>query len=422
MRRAIEQTLDFLTLEPVRIRSFLRLALIGLTALLVSVTHVRHWLDRTFATILVLYALTALVWLAAVLRGPIRPWFGWVSTTADVVFVVMLCIVSGGATVWLLPIFFLLPISVVFLDSPLMTAALGLSVGVGYLLAWFVYAVRDSSMSMPAVAYVQVGCLLWLAAALTGLSYTLKGRATRLRNLLEVRRRLVSEVLQADERNSRRLSENLHDGPLQNLLAARLDLDGLRADPTPEGFDHLDTALRASVAELRAIVASLHPQVLTEVGLTEAVRDLIDGHSRRAGIPVVAHLAEVGRPASEAMLYRAARELLNNAQKYSRASQVRITLSRAEGSVTLTVSDDGIGFDTAILSRRVARGHIGLSSLMVGVEAMEGTVDLRTAPGEGTTVTVTLPECFSDGLPPAAADSGDEATDSPAAGSRIAWR
>ena len=401
MRGAIERLMDFLTTEPLRIRSFLRLALIVLIALLVDMTHTAHWLSNVFVAIMSLYAVAAVVWLVVVLNvEPPKRWFPWASTATDVVFVMALCIVSGGATVWLLPIFFLLPISVVFLDSPLITAALTVTAAVGYLVAWFIYAVRDQMMEIPPVVYVQVGCLLWLAAALTGLSFTLKRRATRVQTLLEVRRRLVSEAMQADERHSRELSEQLHDGPLQNLLAARLDLEDLRANPTEEGFDRLDATLRESAAALRTTVSSLHPQVLDQVGLSAAVGDLVMKFEQRWNIPVQADIDDVGQPGCRAMMFRAARELLANVAKHSRARVVHLTLSRTGDVVRLQVADDGTGFDPEVLARRVAEGHIGLASLVVGIEAMGGSVELDTAPGSGTSVTVSLSDEPAHTAPP----------------------
>ena len=390
MRRTAERVLDFLTSQPLRIRSFLRLAMIGLISLLVALTHTEHWLDRAFAGILGVYAAAALGWLLVILATQPRSWYPWVSTAADVIFVLALCVVSGGATISLLPIFFLLPISVVFIDSPALTAVLSLSAAAGYLFAWFVYAVRDRMVDIPAVVYVQVGCLLWLAAALTALSFTLKRRAARVQTLLEVRRRLVAEAMRADERHSRELSEQLHDGPLQNLLAARLDLDELRANPSAAGFDRLDDALRESVAALRTTVSSLHPQVLDQVGLAGAVRDLAAKFEQRWSIAVAMDVDDVGRPGCQAMVFRAARELLANVSKHSRATGVRLALHRDGDTVTLRVADDGAGFDPAVLAARVAEGHIGLASLVVGIAATGGVVDVDTAPGSGTTVTVTM--------------------------------
>lgn len=394
MTGLVGRILDFLTSEPLRIRSTLRLVLIVLIALLVEHTHVEHRNDALFKVVLIAYAVASVAWLVFILTRPSRRWYAWASTFADVAVVLTLCIASGPATIALFPIFFLLPISVAFLDSPALTGALGLSASFGYLLAWAVYATQEQKMGMtiPAVVYVQVGCLLWLTAATTALSFTLARRRARVQGLLDVRRRLIAETLRADERNNRELSEQLHDGPLQNLLAARLDLDELRDDPSPEGFDRLDAALRETVTGLRTTVATLHPQVLSQLGLTAAVLDLAQRYEERWGTPVQADLEEVGQPAAQALIHRAARELLSNAHKHSRATSLSVGLHRRRDRTVLQVTDDGVGFDPEILARRVAEGHIGLASLVVAVEAAGGSMDFTPRPGGGTVVAVTVPD------------------------------
>lgn len=372
----------------------LQLVLIALIALLVDRSHVEHRFHGVFNAVLAVYAVAAICWLVFILTRPPRRWYGWASTAVDVVVVVVLCVVSGPATIALYPIFFLLPISVAFLDSPLITGALGLSASFGYLLAWAVYSTRDQKMGeeIPSLVYVQVGCLLWFTAAITALSLTLARRRTRVLALLEVRRRLVAESMAADERSNRELSEQLHDGPLQNLLAARLDLDELRDDPTPAGFDRLDAALRETVSALRTTVSTLHPQVLAQVGLSAAVGELAQRNEERWGTPVRTELDEVGRPEAQTLIYRAVRELLTNAHKHSRATGLNVALYQEKGATVLQVTDDGIGFDPVTLDRRVAEGHIGLASLIVGVEATGGSVDFSPRPGGGTVVTVTVPD------------------------------
>ncbi len=395
MRRLATQALDFLTAEPLRIRSILRLVMIVLIALLVAQTHVSHWLQTVFVAVLVTYAIVSLAWLIYVMRAPVRWWFRYASIFVDIAVVLALCIASGPGTISLFPIFFLLPISVAFMDSPATNAALGLSASFGYLLAWVVYAVRDEDVpnTLPGVVYTQAGCLLWLTAAITALSYTLSRRRERVLALLDVRRRLITESMRADERHSRELSEQLHDGPLQNLLAARLDLDELRDNPTPEGFDRLDAALRETVGDLRNTVTTLHPQVLAQVGLSASVRDMAQRYEQRWGTPVETDIEEVGKPEAEALIHRAARELLTNAHKHSRASRITLSLRRGGGQTVLRVADDGIGFDPEILARRVSEGHIGLSSLVVAVESTGGTVEFEGSPGgRGSVVTVTVPD------------------------------
>lgn len=387
----IRRAVDYLTAEPVRVAAILRLPLIVLIALLVYIENVDHWLPAVYVAVLVLYTLAAMIWLVVVVRRPVRWWFGWASTGIDVVAVLAMCVASGGATTWLLPIFFLVPISVAFLDRPELTALLGAGTAVGYLVAWIIYSKRDDQMGLPDIVYVQVGCLVWLALATTALCYVLARRSARVQTLLDARRKLMAESMRADERNSRQLSEQLHDGPLQNVLAARLDIDELREHPTPEGFDRLDAALRETVTLLRTTVSTLHPQVLAQVGLTAALRELIGQYERRWRVEIATDLEEVGRPRAQALLYRAARELLTNAHKHSRAGRLEVTLRQDPEGTVLSVADDGVGFDPAMIVRRVAEGHIGLASLVVGIESEGGSVRFTETPGGGTTVTVTMP-------------------------------
>ncbi len=139
-------------------------------------------------------------------------------------------------------------------------------------------------------------------------------------------------------------------------------------------------------------MSTLHPQVLAQVGLSAAVREVAQRYEQRWGTPVHDDIDEVGRPEAQTLIHRAARELLTNAHKHSRATQLEVALHRKDGATSLMVTDNGIGFDPEILSRRVTEGHIGLASLMVAVEATGGSVEFGERPGGGTIVTVTVPD------------------------------
>jgi two-component system NarL family sensor kinase len=391
MGRPLARLVDFVAAEPVRLSAFLRLPLIGLIVLLVSVWEVEHWLPLAYAAILVSYSVAALAWAAVVLRGPVPAWASWASTGIDVLTVVALCVVSGGATVALLPVFFLLPISVAFQDRPPLAAVVGICTAVGYLGVWIVYSKRDDTVELPTVVYTHFGLLLWLAAAMTALCYFLTRAAARVAALLDMRRTLVAEAMRADERHSRTLAEQLHDGPLQDLLAARLELDEVRERHADPGLDAAYQAVQHTATRLRSTVTALHPQVLTEVGLTAALRELVRDYEHRGNFTIEAALEDVGRPRSQSLLYRAARELLANAYKHARASTIKICLTRAGDAITLSVVDDGIGFDPAILNRCVAEGHIGLASLLVRVDATGGSMELTSTTSGGTRASVTTP-------------------------------
>ncbi len=353
--------------------------------------EVEHWLPLAYAAILGTYSVAALVWVVVVLRGPVPTWAAWASTGIDVLTVLALCVVSGGATVALLPVFFLLPISVAFQDRPTLAAAVGICTAVGYLGVWIVYSKRDDTVELPTVVYTHFGLLLWLAAAMTALCYFLTRAAARVAALLEMRRSLVAEAMRADERQSRALAEQLHDGPLQDLLAARLELDEVRERHTDPGLDAAYQAVQDTATRLRSTVTALHPQVLTEVGLTAALGELIRGYEHRGNFAIEADLEDVGRPRSQSLLYRAARELLANVHKHARASNVQVHLARAGDAITLSVVDDGIGFDPAILDRCVAKGHIGLASLAARIDAMGGSMKITSTIGGGTRASVTTP-------------------------------
>lgn len=391
MTRPLNRVTEYFAAEPVRVTAFLRLPLIGLIALLVWIWEVDHWLPGVYAVVLGLYAVAATVWVIVVLRGPVPRWADWASTAVDVLVMVVLCLVSGGATAALLPVFFLLPISLAFQDRPTLTAIIGTSTATCYLAVWIVYSKRDDSVGLPDIVYTHFGFLLWAAVATTALCLVLARRRARVTALQNVRRQLVSEAMQADERHNRQVAEHLHDGPLQTLLAARLDLDEVRERNSDPALENVHTALQETAAALRLTVTQLHPQVLAQLGLTPAVRELLRQFESRGDYVVEADLEDVGKPESQQLLYRAARELLANVHKHAGATTVRVGLSRKGDRIVLTIADDGTGFDPAIVERYVADGHIGLGSLLARFDAMGGSMDISSEVGYGTQVTVTSP-------------------------------
>jgi two-component system NarL family sensor kinase len=387
----VVRILGYFAAEPVRVTAFMRLPLIALIALVVWVWEVDSWLPGVYTVVLGAYAAAAVTWVVIVLRGPVPRWADWASTAVDVLVVVALCVVSGGATAALLPVFFLLPISVAFQDRPLLTGALGLFAAVGYLTAWIVYSKRDNHVGFPDIVYTQVGFLLWLAVAVTALCFFLARRQARVLALQEVRSQLVAEAMAADERHNREIAEHLHDGPLQNLLAARMEVDELRERSPDPALDAVYNALQETAAGLRSTVTQLHPQVLAQLGLEAAVRELLRQFATRGDYEVIADLEDVGKPESQTLLHRAARELLANVHKHAGATTVRVGLHRIGDRVVLTVSDDGVGFDPARIAKSVADGHIGLGSLLARYEAVGGSLAVDSRAGGGTLVTVTSP-------------------------------
>ncbi|MEW5811917.1 MAG: ATP-binding protein [Actinomycetota bacterium] len=382
---------DFLAAEPVRVSALLRLPLIALIGVLVWIWDVDHWLPQLYAAILGCYAIAAVVWLVAVVRGPVPRWADWTSTVIDLTVIIALCLVSGGATAALLPVFFLLPISVAFQDRPGLSALIGGVTALGYLAVWIFYSKRDDRVGLPNMVYTHFGFMVWMAVATTALSLVLAWRAARLTALQEVRRQLVSEAMQSDERHNREVAEHLHDGPLQTLLAARLELDEARERHPDPALDLVYAALQETATGLRSTVTELHPQVLAQLGLTAGLRELLRQFQTRYDADVVAELEEVGHPASQSLMYRAARELLTNVGKHASATTVHVDLVRRGGRVILIVADDGRGFDPSIVGRSLAAGHIGLGSLQARFDAMGGSMHITSEEGRGSRIVATSP-------------------------------
>jgi two-component system NarL family sensor kinase len=197
--------------------------------------------------------------------------------------------------------------------------------------------------------------------------------------------------MQADERTNRELAEHLHDGPLQTLLAARLELDEVRERTPDPALDMVYAALNDTAAGLRSTVTALHPQVLAQLGLTPGIRELLRQLEARGDVVVDAELDDVGKPPSQALLYRAARELLTNVTKHAGATAVTVRMFSEGDRVVLTVADDGVGFEPSIIDQRVAEGHIGLASLQARLDSMGGRMTIDSNAGRGTLVTVTSP-------------------------------
>jgi two-component system, NarL family, sensor kinase len=122
-----------------------------------------------------------------------------------------------------------------------------------------------------------------------------------------------------------------------------------------------------------------------------ALRALAERAARRGGFQLHTDLSYTGRHPHEALLLAGAREVLANAVTHADAENVTMRLSESPQHLTLEIEDDGVGFDRASLPARLAEGHIGLQSQLERVETVGGRLEIRAAPGEGTTIRIRLP-------------------------------
>jgi signal transduction histidine kinase len=222
------------------------------------------------------------------------------------------------------------------------------------------------------------------------------------------RRRLV----EAQDAERRKIERNLHDGAQQQLVALAIQLSLLADtadDPTlvRQAIPELKAQLSAALDDLRTLARGIYPPLLAEQGLVMALRT----QAARSPVPVEVEARDVGRytPDAESTVYFCALEALQNVAKHARASRVTVRLAAAEDGLEFSVTDDGAGFPAA--AQRPGSGLQGMSDRLA---AHGGTLDIRSEPGQGTTVTGRLPappvghDLGGNGVrPPGPAESGE---------------
>jgi signal transduction histidine kinase len=239
------------------------------------------------------------------------------------------------------------------------------------------YAATASRESFPAGAEDRL-------AAFTDLIAIALANAESRAELAASRRRIVAA---ADEAR-RRIERDLHDGTQQRLVSLGLAVRAAEANLPPDRDDLRDELSRVAmglanaVEDLQEISRGIHPAILSKGGLAPALQGL----AHRSAIPVNLELkAEARLPEPiEVAAYYVASEALANTAKHAQASRIEVSLASRDGSIVLSIRDDGVG------GAYPGRGS-GLVGLQDRVEALGGTIAIDSSPGGGTCVVATLP-------------------------------
>ena len=207
---------------------------------------------------------------------------------------------------------------------------------------------------------------------------------SRIQDVSASRVRLIT----AEEAARRRLERSLHDGPQQRLVALALGMRTARSrlpdhpDTAAELIEACEKELTTTIDELRELARGIHPAVLTDRGLEPALESLCG----RFPIPVeISELPDERLPAAvESAAYLVVSEALANIAQYSRATHATVAVARRNGHALVEIRDDGVG------GADPSRGN-GLRGLVDRVSALDGSLELVSAPGEGTIVYAEIP-------------------------------
>jgi two-component system, NarL family, sensor kinase len=206
-----------------------------------------------------------------------------------------------------------------------------------------------------------------------------------------LREELLAQTMTASDVLQRRISESIHDGPLQDVLAVRQELVELdTAFPGDERVGRALAGLQAASERLRQATFELHPAVLEQVGLGAAVQQLASYTAQRSGIEVSTDVDYPIRNEIDPIVFGVVRELLSNVVRHSRARHASVTVGITDATCVVHVADDGVGLSDETMARRLGEGHIGLASHRTRVDAAGGVFVLLDAP-VGTHVCVELP-------------------------------
>lgn len=205
-------------------------------------------------------------------------------------------------------------------------------------------------------------------------------------------------VLQAEENERRKIAHELHDTVLQFLLVLTYGLDDLRErQPALAGeIEGWQDRISAEASQLRGLLSYLRaPELLVQQGLINSLRTLLEQIRQETQLAIEADLD----PGIECLLatetkvaiYRVCREAVHNAVKHAQASGIAVRLGRDERHVTMVIADNGQGFDVAEALQPKGKGYSSLQDMRIHIESTGGRLEVRSAPGAGTTIDAWAP-------------------------------
>ena len=235
--------------------------------------------------------------------------------------------------------------------------------------------------------------------SLRHLNETLEQRVAERTELAEARSRqlqaLAMELIEAEERERRRIAELLHDDLQQILAAARMQLQAVcETIPSDPILASVEQLLEESIGKSRRLSHELSPAVLHQSGLVAALQWLAQQMGNQFGLSVQLETdwpKEFESAPVKVFLFRAVQELLFNVVKHAGVKSAQVVLSGSDSSVTATVSDQGLGLNPDILNFPTSAGGLGLLSLRERARHIGGSLEIESAPGQGSRFTLTVP-------------------------------
>ncbi|MCB9186739.1 MAG: PAS domain S-box protein [Flavobacteriales bacterium] len=203
-------------------------------------------------------------------------------------------------------------------------------------------------------------------------------------------------LIEGQENERMRVSQELHDGLGQLFTAIKLNLQQIRSNMGEcldgglvEGMNQLESNIGIAFDEVRNISRNLMPDVLRQFGLKPAVEDLVDKWNSTSEVRILLEMVDMDQRFSndlEKALFRICQELINNSARHAQCSNIYVQFINHGTSLVLSVEDDGVGFDTSERTK-----GFGLKNIISRAQVFAGTVEIDSAAGQGTVTTIEIP-------------------------------
>ena len=215
---------------------------------------------------------------------------------------------------------------------------------------------------------------------------------------LETEKKLTATeaVLKGEEQERTRLAKDLHDGLGGMLSGIKYSFQTMKGNlvMTPDNaqaFERSMDMLDSSIKEMRRVAHNMMPEALVKFGLDTALKDFCNDINQSGALRVTYQSIGLENAAIEQTtaiaIYRIVQELINNTMKHASAKTAIVQVTKTDGNISITVEDDGKGFDPVIL--KGGRG-IGWSNIQSRIEYLKGKLDVQSEPGKGTSVLIEL--------------------------------
>jgi signal transduction histidine kinase len=241
-------------------------------------------------------------------------------------------------------------------------------------------------------------------AALIGALFTVLGvsllRLQLLRHRLERQLAFSRQILESQESERHRIAANLHDSLGQNLLViknqARLAMQPAADESVlRQRLDQISGCASQAIDDVRDITHALRPYQLDRLGLTQTIRSTVNRAAEHSSILFASHADDMDGlfdKESEIHVYRIVQEAVNNILKHSSATEAAVVVKRLTGTVSMSIRDNGHGFEPATLHE--ANSHdvgYGLSGIKERVRILGGTFAIDARAGQGTALSIEIP-------------------------------